>query len=86
MEEAAILKNGSRIIVSKNISDDDKNKLVTIGIDSYEIQYSKGRITKLTDEFGNSANYDFKHRLFKHTSDPNNRKTWFYTFNRTKTT
>ena len=47
--------------------------------------YSKGRITKLTDEFGNSANYDFKHRLFKHTSDPNNRKTWFYTFNRTKT-
>ena len=85
MEEAAILKNGSRIIVSKNISDDDKNKLVTIGIDSYETQYSKGRITKLTDEFGNSANYDFKHRLFKYTSGPNNRKTWFYTFNRTKT-
>ena len=47
--------------------------------------YSKGRITKLTDEFGNSANYDFKHKLFKYTSDPNNRKTWFYTFNRTKT-
>ena len=85
IEEAAILKNGSRIIVSENISDDDKNKLVTIGIDSYEMQYSKGRITKLTDEFGNSANYDFKHRLFKYTSDPNNRKTWFYTFNRTKT-
>lgn len=85
IEEAAILKDGSRIIVSENISDDDKNKLVTIGIGSYETQYSKGRITKLTDEFGNSANYDFKHRLFKHTSDPNNRKTWFYTFNRTKT-
>ena len=27
----------------------------------------------------------FKHRLFKYTSDPNDRKTWFYTFNRTKT-
>lgn len=52
---------------------------------TYYLMYSKGRITKLTDEFGNSANYDFKHRLFKHTSDPNNRKTWFYTFNRTKT-
>ena len=53
---------------------------------TYYLMYSKGRITKLTDEFGNSANYDFKHRLFKHTSDPNDRKTWFYTFNRTKTT
>lgn len=52
---------------------------------TYYLMYSKGRITKLTDEFGNSANYDFKHRLFRHTSDPNNRKTWFYTFNRTKT-
>ena len=36
MEEAAILKDGSRIIVSENISDDDENKLVTIGINSYE--------------------------------------------------
>ena len=52
---------------------------------TYYLMYSKGRITKLTDEFGNSANYDFKHRLFKYTSDSNNRKTWFYTFNRTKT-
>ena len=52
---------------------------------TYYLMYSKGRITKLTDEFGNSANYDFKHRLFKYTSDPNDRKTWFYTFNRTKT-
>lgn len=85
IEEAAILKNGSRIIVSENISDDDKSKLVTIGINSYETQYSKGRITKLTDEFGNSANYDFKHRLFKHTSTSIDRKDWFYTFNRTKT-
>ena len=86
MEEAVILKDGSRIIVSENISNDDENKLVTIGIVSYETQYSKGRITKLTDEFGNSANYDFKHRLFKHTSISDDRKTWFYTFNRTKTT
>ena len=52
---------------------------------TYYLMYSKGRITKLTDEFGNSANYDFKHRLFKYTSNPNDRKTWFYTFNRTKT-
>ena len=52
---------------------------------TYYLMYSKGRITRLTDEFGNSANYDFKHRLFKYTSDPNDRKTWFYTFNRTKT-
>lgn len=52
---------------------------------TYYLMYSKGRITKLTDEFGNSANYDFKHRLFKYTSDPNDRKTWFYTFNRAKT-
>lgn len=28
---------------------------------SYNIAYSKGRITKLTDEFGNVANFDFKH-------------------------
>ena len=53
---------------------------------TYYLMYSKGRITKLTDEFGNSANYDFKHRLFKHTSTFDDRKTWFYTFNRTKTT
>lgn len=52
---------------------------------TYYLMYSKGRITKLTDEFGNSANYDFKHRLFKHTSTSDDRKTWFYTFNRTKT-
>lgn len=37
----------------------------------YTVAYSKGRITKLTDEFGNVANYDFKHTTF------NNK----YTFN-----
>jgi len=26
--------------------------------------YSKGRITKMTDEFGNEANFDFKHTTF----------------------
>jgi hypothetical protein len=31
--------------------------------------FAKGRITLLRDEKGNEANYDFKHRLFKHTSN-----------------
>jgi len=39
-----------------------------------------GRITKLTDGFGNSANYDFKHRLFKHTSSSDDPNQWFYTY------
>jgi hypothetical protein len=30
--------------------------------------FAKGRITLLRDEKGNEANYDFKHRLFKHTT------------------
>ena len=30
----------------------------------YDIVYTKGRITKMTDEFGNSANFDFKHSTF----------------------
>lgn len=52
--------------------------------DSYVEIYTKGRITKLTDEFGNSANYDFKHRLFKYnTSD--DRKNWYYTYNVSRT-
>ena len=32
--------------------------------DRYWTQYTKGRITKLTDKYNNEANYDFKHRLF----------------------
>jgi hypothetical protein len=42
--------------------------------------YTMGRITKLTDGFGNSANYDFKHRLFKHTSSSDDPNQWFYTY------
>lgn len=42
--------------------------------------YTKGRITYLRDEFGNEANYDFKHRLFKHTSDSDDPRTWFFTY------
>ena len=32
--------------------------------DRYWTQYTKGRITKLTDEYNNEGNYDFKHRTF----------------------
>jgi hypothetical protein len=32
--------------------------------DQYNYVYSKGRITKMTDEFGNTANFDFKHTTF----------------------
>jgi hypothetical protein len=46
--------------------------------------YTRGRITKLTDKYGNSGNYDFKHRLFKFTSEDDDRKTWFYTFNKVR--
>ena len=45
-----------------------------------------GRITKLTDEYGNVGNFDFKHRLFRHTSDTDDRKQWFYVFNMNKNT
>lgn len=39
---------------------------------------AKGRITKLTDEKGNSCNYDFKHLKFKITEDGIDK--WIYTF------
>lgn len=52
--------------------------------DKYIEIYTKGRITKLTDEFGNSANYDFKHRLFKYNAS-DDRKNWYYTYNVTRT-
>lgn len=39
---------------------------------------AKGRITKLTDEKGNSCNYDFKHLRFKVTED--GEEKWVYTF------
>ena len=84
IKEVAVLIDGSRIVVSEDLSDDDKLKLATIDIDYYETYYSKGRITKLTDEFGNSANYDFKHKLFKSSLSTDDRKDWYYTFNRAK--
>lgn len=39
---------------------------------------AKGRITRLTDEKGNSCNYDFKHLKFKITEDGVDK--WIYTF------
>ena len=39
---------------------------------------AKGRITRLTDEKGNSCNYDFKHLRFKITEDGVDK--WMYTF------
>ena len=39
---------------------------------------AKGRITKLTDEKGNSCNYDFKHLKFKINEDGIDK--WVYTF------
>jgi hypothetical protein len=35
----------------------------------------------MKDELGNEANYDFKHRLFKHTSNSDDDYDWFFTFN-----
>lgn len=43
--------------------------------------FAKGRITLLRDEKGNEANYDFKHRLFKHTTGSSDQNQWLYTFN-----
>jgi len=48
----------------------------------YDI-YTKGLITKLVDEFGNEANYDFKHCKFRHTAQSDNLTDWFFTFNTT---
>lgn len=39
---------------------------------------AKGRVTRLTDEKGNSCNYDFKHLRFKITEDGVDK--WIYTF------
>ena len=43
--------------------------------------YSKGRITKLTDEFGNVGNFDFKHRVFKYISSSDDHRQWYYMYN-----
>lgn len=51
-----------------------------VGTTIYDI-YTKGLITKLTDEYGNEANYDFKHCKFKHTAASDDLVDWFFTFN-----
>lgn len=56
----------------------DENGLV-IGDEEAIVEVpAKGRITKLTDEKGNSCNYDFKHLRFKITEDGVDK--WIYTF------
>lgn len=52
-------------------------QVITSNGDISEVQ-AKGRITKLTDEKGNSCNYDFKHLRFKITEDGVDK--WIYTF------
>lgn len=56
--------NGYTKIVNKlddqgNIIRDNNENIIKVAL------YSKGRITKLTDEKNNVANFDFKHRTFK---------------------
>ena len=62
-------------IITETVIDPESNT------ERERVTYLKGRITKLTDEFGNTANYDFKHKLFKHTSLSDSRTEWFFTFN-----
>ena len=57
------------VVKFKDVTVTDDGNAVT----STVYAYSKGRITKMTDEFGNEANFDFKHTTF--TDDK------VYTFN-----
>lgn len=50
----------------------------TMNVKETSTMTAKGRITKLTDEKGNSCNYDFKHLRFKITEDGVDK--WIYTF------
>lgn len=50
----------------------------TMNVKETSTMTAKGRITKLTDEKGNSCNYDFKHLKFKITEDGVDK--WIYTF------
>lgn len=50
----------------------------TMNVKETSTMPAKGRITKLTDEKGNSCNYDFKHLKFKITEDGVDK--WIYTF------
>ncbi len=56
----------------------DENGQVIGGEEAIVEVPAKGRITKLTDEKGNSCNYDFKHLKFKITEDGVDK--WIYTF------
>lgn len=58
--------------LSVNRYDESGNFIETVELTA------KGRITKLTDEKGNSCNYDFKHLRFKITEDGVDK--WIYTF------
>ena len=58
--------------LSVNRYDENGNFIETVEL------AAKGRITKLTDEKGNSCNYDFKHLRFKITEDGVDK--WIYTF------
>lgn len=58
--------------LSVNRYDESGNFIETVEL------VAKGRITRLTDEKGNSCNYDFKHLRFKITEDGVDK--WIYTF------
>lgn len=75
-----VFANTSSSVIGRYLADD-----IQLLID-YDISFNqningltaKGRITKLTDEKGNSCNYDFKHLKFKITEDGVDK--WIYTF------
>lgn len=75
-----VFANTNSSVIGKYLADD-----IRLLID-YDINFNqningltaKGRITKLTDEKGNSCNYDFKHLRFKITEDGVDK--WIYTF------
>lgn len=75
-----VFANTSSSVIGRYLADD-----IRLLID-YDISFNqningltaKGRITKLTDEKGNSCNYDFKHLKFKITEDGVDK--WIYTF------
>lgn len=75
-----VFANTSSSVIGRYLADD-----IQLLID-YDISFNqningltaKGRITKLTDEKGNSCNYDFKHLRFKITEDGVDK--WIYTF------
>lgn len=75
-----VFANTSSSVIGRYLADD-----IRLLID-YDISFNqningltaKGRIIRLTDEKGNSCNYDFKHLRFKITEDGVDK--WIYTF------